>query len=336
MRCEVVGTRSWNEERVKKIGFPQNRRKLASASSTQHPASSTQHPTPHTLSVAGLLSEAIVELTAQGIENPRLDAELLLAYALGIGRTRLYTCLRDVLPPEQEATFWHCIQRRRQREPLQYITGVRELWSLEFKVDPRVLIPRPETEVVVETALWRITPSAVRMPACRILDVGTGSGCIAIALATELPHAAVWATDVSAEALSLAHENAQRHSVGERIRFLHGNLFAPLAGEEGSFDLIVSNPPYIVGSVLNTLQPEVRDWEPRSALDGGKDGLDFYRYLVSEGPRYLRSGGWLVIELGAGQSPTVTRLIQEQRDLQDSCCVPDYAGHARVAVARKR
>jgi len=321
---------------VKKIGFPQHPRELAPASSTQHLTPNTQHSTLHTPSVAGSLSRAIVKLTAQGIETPRLDAELLLAHALGIGRTRLYTCLRDVLLPEQEATFWQCIQRRTQREPLQYITGVREFWSLEFKVDRRALIPRPETEVVVETGLRLITSSAVGTPAPRILDVGTGSGCIAIALATELPHATIWATDVSAEALSLAHENARYHNVEERIRFLSGNLFAPLAGKEGSFDLIIANPPYIARSEFNILPPEVRDWEPRGALDGGNNGLDFYRYLVSEGPRYLCSGGWLVMELGAGQSPAVTRLIQEQSDLQDSSCVQDYAGHPRVGVARKR
>jgi release factor glutamine methyltransferase len=321
---------------VKKTGFPQKQRKLALASSAQHPTPSTLPSTFHTSSVAGLLSRAIVELATQGIETPRLDAELLLGHTLGIERTRLYTCLRDVLSPEQEATFWQYIQRRTQREPLQYITDVREFWSLEFKVNRRVLIPRPETEVVVETALRLIPSSAVGIPPLRILDVGTGSGCIAIALATECPHAAIWATDVSAEVLSLAHENARCHHVEERIHFLYGNLFAPLVGEEGSFDLIVSNPPYIARSEFNTLPPEVRDWEPRGALDGGNDGLDFYRSLVSEGPRYLRSGGWLIMELGAGQSPTVASLIQEQCDLHDSSCVNDYAGHARVVVARKR
>ncbi len=286
-------------------------------------------------SAGQVFSKAVIELTAHGISNPRLDAEVLLAHALGTDRTGLYTRLHVPLSLEQQETFRVLFQRRMQREPLQYITGVREFWSLEFKVDLRVLIPRPETEVVVETALRLLSQSAIRNPQSAILDIGTGSGCIAIVLAKELPQAEVWATDVSADALAVAGENARHHGVAERIRFLQGDLFSPLAGKEDGFDLIVANPPYIARPELAALQPEVRDWEPLAALDGGPDGLDFYRHLLHEGPTYLRTGGWLVMEIGHGQGTAVLRLARERRDLADCRCVSDYAAGERVVIACK-
>ena len=168
-----------------------------------------------------------------------------------------------------------------------------------------------------------------------ILDVGTGSGCIAVALAKELPQAEVWATDVSADALAVASENARQHGMAERIRFLHGDLFSPFAGKEDGFDLIVANPPYIARPELAALQLEVQDWEPLAALDGGPDGLDFYRRLLHEGPTYLRTGGWLVMEIGHGQGTAVMRLARERRDLADCRCVSYYAARERVVIACK-
>lgn len=292
------------------------------------------HGTPNLHPSAGqVFSEAVVELTTHGISNPRLDAEVLLAQALGTNRTGLYTRLHVPLSLEQQEIFRVLFQRRMQREPLHYITGVREFWSLEFKVDPRVLIPRPETEVVVETALRLLSQSAIRNPQSAILDIGTGSGCIAIALAKDLPQAEIWATDASADALAVANENARHHGVTERIRFLQGDLFAPIVGKEDGFDLIVANPPYIARPELTALQPEVRDWEPSAALDGGPDGLDFYHRLLREGPTYLCSGGGLVMEIGHGQGTAVMHLAQEQRDLSDCRCVSDYAGRERVIIA---
>lgn len=278
-----------------------------------------------------LLTDAVTVLTAHGIATPRLDAEVLLAHALEVDRAGLYACLHDPLPPRRVAAFHRLLARRARHEPLQYITGVQEFWSLAFRVDQRVLIPRPETEVVVETAL-RLGEREIPL---RVLDVGTGSGCIAVALATELPQAEVWAVDTSRDALAVARENAERHGVAGRIRFLQGDLFTPVEGEDGGFDLVVSNPPYIARDDLAALQPEVRDWEPRGALAGGVDGLDFYRRLLSEGPAYLRSGGWLVMEMGQGQYGEVLRLIGQRRDLSAGSGVLDYAGRARVAVARK-
>jgi release factor glutamine methyltransferase len=168
-----------------------------------------------------------------------------------------------------------------------------------------------------------------------ILDVGTGSGCIAIALAKELSQAKVWATDISPEALAVARENARHNGVAEQVRFLQGDLFLPIVGEKDDFNLIVANPPYIAQSELAVLQPEVRGWEPPLALDGGPDGLDFYRRLLHEGPIYLRAGGWLVMEIGHGQGEAVLRLAQERRDLSACRCIADYAGRERVIIACK-
>ncbi len=290
--------------------------------------------------VVDLLSQAVAELVEHSVLNPRVDAEVLLAHALQTDRAGLYTRLHESLLSGQVEAFRGLLRRRVRREPLQYITGVREFWSLEFRVDPRVLIPRPETEVIVETALWLLSQSSTRfgldLPLAMqsaILDVGTGSGCIAIALAKELPQAEIWATDISPNALAVASENARSHGVTERIQFLQGDLFAAVAGEEDRFDLIVANPPYVARSELTALQPEVRDWEPLVALEGGPDGLEFYPRLLREGPTYLRVGGWLVMEIGHGQGEAVMRLARERRDLSDCRCVSDYTGRERVIIA---
>ncbi len=305
--------------------------------------------------VAYELSWAATELAAQGIANPRLDAEVLLAHSLNTNRAGLYTHLHTVLSPPQIEAFQQLLHRRLQREPVQYITGVQEFWSLEFAVDRRVLIPRPETELAVSTVLQLLNsderqrfsphpgplPKGAREFSGKILDVGTGSGCIAIALATELPDAVIWATDISAEALTVAETNARRHNVHQRVRFFQGDLFAPVAGQQQAFDIIVSNPPYITTADLLTLQPEVRDWEPQSALDGGEEGVDFYRRLLSEASHSLRVGGWLVLEIGHDQSPVVLHLIKEQPEWTgraawaDSFCLPDYAGYNRVVAVQK-
>jgi len=286
---------------------------------------------------ASLLSQAITELASHGVLNPRLDAEVLLAYVLRTNRAGLYTRLHDPFPPEHVEAFGDLLHRRARREPLQYLTGTREFWSLEFKVDRRVLIPRPETEVVVETTLRLLRQSAICNPqsTIRALDVGTGSGCIAIALAKELPQAEIWATDISSDALIIANENAQRHGVAEQIRFLQGDLLTPVAGKENSFDLIVSNPPYIAQEDLDILQLEVRGWEPLVALDGGPDGLAFYRRLLSKGPAYLRPNGWLVMEIGHGQQAAILCLAQNQPDLSKDGCARDYAGRERIVFACK-
>jgi release factor glutamine methyltransferase len=298
------------------------------------------------LSLHQILSHATAVLTTNGVPNPHLDAEVLLARVLGLTRASLYARLQDVIPEADVQRCHQLLRRRQQREPLQYITGVQEFWSLEFKVTPDVLIPRPETELIIEIALQLLSQhsgvsrqeenqkSKINSSAIRILDVGTGSGCIAIALAKELPEAEVWATDVSSVSLTVAQENSQRHGVADHVHFLQGDLFVPLHSLDLTFDLIVSNPPYIADNDIPTLQPEVSNWEPRGALAGGHDGLDFYRRLLGEGPQYLHSGGWLVMEIGHGQRSEVLRLAQQQPTLAAACDL-DYEGRERVVRAQK-
>lgn len=279
-----------------------------------------------------LLADATAFLAGQGVPSPRLDAEVLLAHAMGGSRTELY--LYDSLAPHQHQrdAFWHTLKRRARREPGAYITGVQEFWSLEFMVNRHVLIPRPETERVVELALELLGS----YPAPRILDLGTGSGCIAVALASQLPQARVWACDVSVEALTVARTNAAAHNVAGRITFMRADMRQRLPeGAAPTFDLIVSNPPYIAGPEFAALQAEVRDWEPRLALDGGQDGLDFYRRLLQDCPVQLRPGGWLVMEVGSTQSEAVMRMAKSQDNLSECRLSYDYAGLPRVVSVRR-
>ena len=283
--------------------------------------------------LADLLADATAFLAGHGVPSPRLDAEVLLAHAIGGNRTELY--LRGSPAPRQRDAFWHTLKRRARREPVAYITGVQEFWSLEFTVNRHVLIPRPETERVVELALELLG----FCPAPRILDLGTGSGCIAVALASQLPQARVWACDVSVEALAVARTNAVAHNVAGRITFMQTDMRQRLEGYPHggapTFDLIVSNPPYIAGPEFAALQAEVRDWEPRLALDGGKDGLDFYRRLLQDCPVQLRPGGWLVMEVGSTQSEAVMRLARSQDNLSECRLSYDYAGLPRVVSVRR-
>ncbi|GAB6083077.1 peptide chain release factor N(5)-glutamine methyltransferase [Desulfuromonas carbonis] len=263
-------------------------------------------------------------LAERGIDNGRLDAELLLADLLQLDRVGLYLNFDRPLNAAELTDFRQRVGRRARREPLQYILGRAEFWSLPFRVGPAVLVPRPDTEVLVEEALARATPAA------RILDVGTGSGAIAVALAHELPAARVAAVDISKEALLLAAENARVNGVAERVTFTPGDLHALADGE---FDLVVANPPYIAATDLAGLMPEVRDFEPQLALDGGSDGLDAYRALARQASKLLVPGGWLLVEVGAGQAPAVQELLAAA-GLGELFCRADYAGIPRVVGGR--
>lgn len=238
-------------------------------------------------------------LGGKGIENSRLEAEWMLCRVVGLDRMGLYLNFDRPLTPTELADYRGMVLRRSRREPLQYILGDQEFRGLDFEVAPAVLIPRHDTEVLVEEALKRAKPDAL------ILDIGTGSGCIAISLAKELPQAEVHAVDLSAEALEVARRNAERHGV--QVQFHQGSLFEPVAGKR--FDLAVSNPPYIPAADIEALQPEVRDFEPRSALDGGPDGLDFYRRIVEQAPGYLTVEGYVIVEVGIGQAHSVAELL---------------------------
>ena len=258
------------------------------------------------------------------IDSARLEAELLLAATLGLDRVGLYVNFEKPLDAAELAAFRERVQRRAQREPVQYILGETEFWSLAFNVGPEVLVPRADTEVLVEEALVRTEGSA------RVLDVGTGSGAIAIALAHEKPEILVTALDCSEPALGVARNNAQRNGVADRVTCLLGDLASLPAGP---FEVIVSNPPYIPSGDWQKLMPEVRDYEPRLALDGGDDGLEAYRQLVVQAGQVLVPGGWLLVEVGIGQAADVSVLFKVaglveigQRD--------DYAGIPRVVMGR--
>ncbi|HET9764169.1 MAG TPA: peptide chain release factor N(5)-glutamine methyltransferase [Casimicrobiaceae bacterium] len=282
--------------------------------------------------VSSALKDAAARLSAAGIGGARLDAEILLGEALGIERGKIYLNNDRALDDAELARFRSLIARRASGEPVSYITGRREFWSLDLIVNPAVLAPRPETELLVETALGFARRYRVKDRRLRILDVGTGSGAIAVALAEEIPAAEVWASDISSDALEVARNNARRHNVEQKIRFLAGDLFAPVAEMAGGFDLIVSNPPYIRSGELATLPRDVRDYEPRLALDGGADGLDFYRRIAREAPRYLSAGGFLAVEIGAGMGEEVARLFAAA-GFSSVRVDKDLAGSERVVSA---
>lgn len=254
--------------------------------------------------VQRVLDWTISHLKQHGSESPRLDAEILLARARTCPRVRLYTEFNVEMTPAERGTMRDLVKRRANHEPVAYLVGHREFFSLDFDVTPDVLIPRPETETLV----LELIDAAREMPAPKILDVGTGSGCIAIAAAVNLPNATVTAIDLSEPALEVARGNAKKHAVSDRIEFWHGDLFAPLA-EGRRFDFIISNPPYVTEAEFETLSEDVRGHEPRSALVGGEDGLDVVRRLIADSPAQLSPGGRLWIEIDPGQSEAVCELM---------------------------
>jgi release factor glutamine methyltransferase len=272
------------------------------------------------------------------IENSRLNAELLLARSLNLSREGLYMRLRDQVEERDKEVLEKLMRRRISGEPLQYILEHQEFWSLEVKVDPRVLIPRPETELLVEQSLSILRQFRVSKRISSVLEIGTGSGAIAIALAKELKDLFLVATDISLEALVLAAENARSAEVLNQINFVNGDLFGPLHSLKGGapFDLILSNPPYITRDKIDTLAKEVKDHEPRVALDGGEDGLAFYRRIIPEAHFYLREGGWLLLEVALGQSGIVSGMIDEGGHFLKPESIPDLSGIGRVVKAQKR
>jgi release factor glutamine methyltransferase len=258
------------------------------------------------VTVLEVIQRSTEYLAKRGVDSPRLQIELLLAHVLQLPRLKLYLNFERPLADGELATLRELVRRRGEREPLQHLVGTACFFGLEFEVNRDVLIPRPETEVLVEHALQQLSTRASR-PA-RVLDLGTGSGCLAITLAVKAPAVSVHATDLSEAALTVARRNAARHGVAGRIEFCAGDGFA--AVPDGlAFDLCVSNPPYIPSGEIGTLEPEVRDFDPRAALDGGADGLDFFRRIAAEAPGRLRRDGVALLELGDGQAGTLPALF---------------------------
>ena len=272
------------------------------------------------------LAGAISQLRNQGIESPRLDAELLLAHVLGVNRAAVLTWPERRLTPKQLTHFRAMTARRASREPLAYVLGQREFFGLEFAVNPAVLIPRPETELMVEHTLRLAGRFAKPL---YIADVGAGSGAIAVTLAVRLPEATVYALDASTEALVVVTENARRHSVSERVPCLQSDLLTALPAP---VDLITANLPYVTSEEWEGLTPEIRLFEPRAALDGGPDGLDLIRRLLATAAPHLNPGGAILLEIGASQGAAVTTLARELFPLADVQLVPDYAGLDRLVI----
>ena len=313
-------------------------------------------------------------LAKKGVESSRLQAELLLAHLLKLPRMKLYLNFERALTPAETDALRELVRRRGQREPLQHITGTTSFCGFEIAVNHHVLIPRPETELLAEAgwnfliaapvlshsspgggvgrgeeaSLSRTKipspqpsprlggerePGAMPGRAPTVLDFGTGSGCIAIAIALKSPRAQVYAADVSGDALALARQNAASHSLTERLQFFQGNGFAALPTDM-RFDLIVSNPPYIPSAEIEILEPEVRDYDPRGALDGGPDGLDFYRRLAVEAGTFLKPAGKMMLEFGEGQAEGVKKIFEKQKWVVEAI-LPDYTRRERILVARR-
>ncbi len=274
-------------------------------------------------------------LARKGVDSPSLQTELLLAHLLKLPRMKLYLSFERTLAPGEVDALRELVKRRGQREPLQHILGSTSFCGLEIGVNRHVLIPRPETELLAEggwTFLNQRAANGAQRPAA--LDFGTGSGCIAIALASNCPPAEVTAVDISPEALAVARENAGRHGLADRIRFLQGDGLAALpAGAQ--FDLVISNPPYIPSGDIAALQPEVREHDPRGALDGGADGLDCIRRLAAEAAPFLNPQGRLMVEFGDGQAEPVREVFEEQKWVVEAI-VDDYNHRPRIlAVSRQ-
>ncbi len=291
-------------------------------------------------------------LSKKGVESPRLQTELLLAHLLKMPRMKLYLNFERLLTATETDALREFIKRRSQHEPLQHITGSTSFCGYEIAVNRHVLVPRPETELLAELG-WQFLLAAPKQSegGSTCLDFCTGSGCIAIALAVKCPAAKIVATDISADALAVAMENAAKNNVAERIEFFLGDGFAALQSEERvlrvpnpadrdsqrsslrGFDLIISNPPYIPSAEIATLQPEVRDFDPHAALNGGVDGLEFYRLIASQAGTFLKPGGKVMVEFGDGQAEAIRKIFETEKWIVEAV-QEDYSQRARILIAK--
>ena len=285
--------------------------------------------TDHCQNLTSFLNWAQHKLIQAEVASPRLDAEVLMAVTLNISRTELITYPARILSRLEEKNFCSKIERRILREPICHITGVQEFWSLKFSVNEKVLIPRPETEILIDQCLKALGKNSSSF---RILDLGSGSGILAIVLAKEVPHSQITAIEKST--LEVARKNVLRHSVGHQVCFISADLMK--TDWQGPYDLIISNPPYIKSEELLKCMPEVKKYEPTEALDGGQDGLDYYRFIVPMALEKLEEGGLLGLEISHSQADAVVALMESSSCYQNIQVFQDYSGFDRVVLACKR
>jgi release factor glutamine methyltransferase len=276
---------------------------------------------------------SIDRLNQAGIASPRMEAEVLLAGALKLYREELYSRPERILNKAEKVVSRDFINRRIRREPVAYILGQKEFWSLNFKVTSDVLIPRPETETLIETLLALNNINPIGMEA-RLLEIGTGSGVISVVAAKEIPNCRVTATDYWPEPLAVARLNADSHGVSNKINFIQSDIFSKVPITP--YDFIVSNPPYIATPHLGNLMRDVRDYESKKALDGGVDGLDFYRRIIPVALNYLKKGGGIVLEIGETQAKPVSDMLCAGDKYESIKVTQDYSGYDRVVSARKK
>jgi release factor glutamine methyltransferase len=282
-----------------------------------------------------LLEWTTTYFKSRGVESPRASAEILLAHALDLKRIDLYLRYDQPLCSQELETYKALIKRRARREPVAYILGSKEFWSLDLAITRAVLIPRPETESLVEAALAVLARGLNAGPK-HILDLGTGSGAIVLALASQQPKHFFFASDLHAEAIKVARHNAKRHGLGDRIHFFVGDWLEPLQGGKQLFDMIISNPPYIRSGILPELQPEIYNYEPLSALDGDNDGLNSLRKIIGAAQRFLKRSGCLLLEIGHDQKDEVQKIINRCGQYDQVIFSKDYSGMDRVVEMRKK
>lgn len=288
-----------------------------------------QYHTPVRWTIKGVLEWTAEYFKTKGISTGRLDAEVLLAHCLSVDRLHLYLNMDRPLAPDERARFRALVRRRAAREPVALITGKKEFWSLQLQVVPGILIPRPDTEILVEAVLNEVREN----PSPFVLEIGTGSGAVALSVAQEKPAAFVLATDVDPLAIFTARANARSLALPETVCFASSDLFEAIR-ETRAFDVVCSNPPYIPRDTIPELEPEITRFEPIRALDGGPDGLDIIRQLARQAPAYLKPGGALLLEIGDSQDEAVQEIFSSLGGLRDVSAIRDLAGTPRVVKGR--
>ena len=291
-----------------------------------------------TNTIRNILKWAVASLKESGIDLPVITADTILSYTLSCDRTRLYTNPDDLIDDDVILKYKGLINKRKKHVPLQYITQRVEFMSLEFVVNEHVLIPRPETEILVETVLDKAHSKQNPNKRITIMDIGTGSGNISISLAKNLSNAEIYASDASQDALTIAKVNVEKHNVINSVHLLHGNLFSAFRGpaKKGDIDFIVSNPPYVSESEWYHLEPEVKDHEPWKALVGGEDGFYFSRQIIKEANDWLKPGGYLIVEIGETQADSIINLLENEGNYKETEIIKDLQGKERIISVQRK